>query len=223
MFIRLNKYLADCGIASRRQAEKLILSGKIKINGQVTKNLNTKIDPQKDEVFYQNKLIKPKNFIYIMLNKPKGYTCTTKKFKGEKNILDLVKVKEKIFPVGRLDKNSQGLIFLTNDGNWAYQITHPKFQIEKEYIVKTTKTINIQHLEQMKKGVRDQKQLLKIKKYKINNTTSVNLTLTQGQKREIRRLFEHFKYPLKQLKRIRIDKWELGNLSEGHWRYFDPK
>ena len=135
MLTRLNKYLADCGIASRRKAEELILAEKIKVNDKIIKELGTKIDPRKDQVYYQNKLVKPDNFIYLKLNKPQVYTCTTKTFKGEKNILDLVKIKEKIFPVGRLDKNSQGLIFLTNDGDWAYQLTHPKFQIEKEYQV----------------------------------------------------------------------------------------
>ncbi len=223
MLIRLNKYLADCGIASRRKAEELILAGKIKANDKIIKNLSTKIDPQKDKIYYKNKLIKPQEFIYIKLNKPQGYTCTTKKFKTEKNILDLIDIKEKIFPVGRLDKNSQGLFFLTNDGNWAYQLTHPKFQITKKYQVKINKPINVQHLKQMQKGVSDQQQLLKIQDYKIINSTTVNLVLTQGHKREIRRLFEHFKYQIKQLKRIQIAKWRIGDLPEGQWEYFQPK
>ncbi|HDQ22755.1 MAG TPA: rRNA pseudouridine synthase [Candidatus Uhrbacteria bacterium] len=223
MLIRLNKYLADCGLASRRKAEELILAGKIKVNNKIITELGTKIDPSKDKIYCQNKPVQLQKFIYIMLNKPKGYTCTTKKFKKEKRILDLIKIKEKIFPVGRLDKNSQGLIFLTNDGDWAHQLTHPKFQVEKEYQVKTTKPIKEQDLKKMEKGLQDESDLLKIKNYKINSPTSVNLILTQGHKREIRRLFEHFKYPIKQLKRIKIDKWQLGDLSEGKWQYFQPK
>lgn len=223
MLIRLNKFLADCGLASRRKAEDLILSGKIKINGQIITNLGTKIDPAKDKVYCQNKLVQPQKFIYIMLNKPQGYTCTTRSFKDEKNILDLVNIKEKVFPVGRLDKNSQGLIFLTNDGDWAYQLTHPKFQVEKEYVVTTTKLIKKENLDKMKKGLMDESQLLKIKSYKLNSPTSVNLILTQGHKREIRRLFQHFDYQIKELKRIRIDKWALGKLAEGQWQYFQPK
>jgi pseudouridine synthase len=223
MLIRLNKYLADCGIASRRKAEELILAGQIKVNVKVIKDLSTKIDPEKDQVYYQNKPVKPQIFIYIVLNKPQGYTCTTKKFKGEKNILDLVKIKEKIFPVGRLDKESQGLIFLTNDGDWAHKLTHPKFEIEKEYQIKTNKPIKREDLNKMKKGLLDEGDCLRIKNYKINSPTSTNLILTQGHKREIRRLFTHFKYQIKQLKRIRIDKWQLGDLAEGQWQYFQPK
>lgn len=227
MLIRLNKYLADCGLASRRKAEELILRGQIKVNNQLINELGTKIDPTKDKVYYQNKLVQRQNFIYIKLNKPRGYTCTTKKFKGEKNILDLVNIKEKVFPVGRLDKESEGLIFLTNDGDWAYTITHPKFQIEKEYIVTLSMLNgdNIQEtdLNKMKKGLQDGDDFLKIKSYQIKSPTSASLILTQGHKREIRRLFKHFNYQIKTLKRIRIDKWKLGDLAEGKWQYFEPK
>lgn len=223
MLIRLNKYLADCGIASRRKAEELILAGKIKVNDKIITELGTKVDPAKDKVYYQNKLVQPQNFIYIMLNKPQGYTCTTKKFKDEKNILDLIQIKEKIFPVGRLDKDSQGLIFLTNDGDWAYQLTHPKFQIEKEYTVNINKPIENENLDKMKKGLEDEGDFLKIKSFKLNSPTSINLILTQGHKREIRRLFRHFDYQIKELKRIRIDHWQLGNLAEGKWQYFKVK
>jgi len=228
MRIRLNKYLADCGIASRRKVEDLILAGKIKVNHKIIKELSTKIDPDKDKVYYQNKEVKPEKFIYIMLNKPKGYTSTTRRFKGEKNILDLVKIKEKVFPVGRLDKDSQGLIFLTNDGEWAYQITHPKFEIEKEYLVTLSMPKGTQlheHFDKMKKGIHDQDELLKIKSYKVTlrepqGDTAANLILTQGHKREIRRLMAHFSYEIKELKRVRIDKWKLGDLKQGQWKYF---
>jgi len=223
MLIRLQKYLADCGIASRRQAEELILAGKIKVNSQFIKKLGTKIDPKKDQVFYQNKIVKAKTLIYIMLNKPVGYTCTTRKFKNEKNIFDLVNTKEKLFPVGRLDKNSQGLIFLTNDGNWAYQLTHPKFEIEKEYLVKIQSKFEKKHLEQMKKGIKDDNDLLKIKSYQLKSLSSVNLILTQGHKREIRRLLKHFDYQITRLKRIRVQRYNLGNLIEGQWKKFQPK
>jgi len=224
MLIRLNKYLADCGIASRRKAEELILNGQIKVNDKTINKLGTKINPNKDKVYFKNKLVKPQNFIYIILNKPKGYTCTTRKFKKEKNVLDLVKIKEKVFPVGRLDKESQGLVFLTNDGDWAYKITHPKFQTEKEYqVILRQAQHDIRNLEKMKKGIKNQGELLKIKSYKLHSPNSITLILTQGHKREIRRLFEHFNYQIKQLKRIRIAKWKLGDLPEGQWQYFQPK
>jgi 23S rRNA pseudouridine2605 synthase len=225
MQTRLNKYLADCGIASRRKAEELILVGKIKVDDKIIKELGTKIDPKINNIYYKNKLVKPQNLIYIMLNKPTGYVCTTKKFKYENNILDLVKIKEKVFPVGRLDKNSQGLIFLTNDGDWAYKLTHPKFQIEKEYLVTLREPAhNIQKdLDKMKKGIKDDGELLKIKSFKINSPASVNLILTQGHKREIRRLFNHYDYQISQLKRVRIDKYKLGTLGVSKWKYLQPK
>ncbi len=199
------------------------MAGQIKINEDVITELGTKIDPTKDKVFFQNKLVRPQNFVYIMLNKPRGYTCTTKKFLNEKNILDIVAVKEKVFPVGRLDKESQGLIFLTNDGDWAYQMTHPKFQVEKEYAVTVAEPIEKEKLEKMKKGLNDEDQFLKIQSYKINSPVSVNLILTQGHKREIRRLFSHFKCQIQGLKRIRFGNWTLGNLAEGKWQYFQAK
>ncbi len=225
MLTRLNKYLADCGITSRRKAEDLILAGKIKVNEQVTKNLATKIDPNKDKVYFNNVLVQKEKFIYIMLNKPTGYTCTTKKFKNEDNILDLVNIDKKIFPVGRLDKKSQGLLFLTNDGDWAYSLTHPKFQIEKEYNVTLREPQGdiTQNLNEMKKGIKDEDEFLKIKSFKINSPTSINLVLTQGHKREIRRLFKRFDYHISQLKRVRIDKWKLGTLGVSKWKYFQPK
>jgi 23S rRNA pseudouridine2605 synthase len=234
MQIRLQKYLADCGIASRRKSEELILAGKVKVNDEIITQLGVKIDPQTDKIYYQNKLVQPANYVYIMLNKPQGYTCTTRKFLKEKNILDLVNVKEKVFPVGRLDKNTQGLIFLTNDGNFAYRLTHPKFQIEKEYVVMLREppayadaSTGRQHdivknLEIMEQGIMDENELLKIQSYRINSPNSTNIILTQGHKREIRRLFAHFNYQIKDLKRIRIDKWQLGNLAEGKWQYFQP-
>jgi len=223
MLIRLQKYLADSGVASRRKAESLILAGQIKVNGQIVKKLGTKIDPSQDKIYYQNKLIQmslKKN--YIMLNKPKGYTSTTRKFTGEKNILDLVKIKEKIYPVGRLDKDSQGLIFLTNDGDWAYKLTHPKFQIEKEYLIEINKPIKESELKTMKNGLKIKGEILQIKNYKIIKPTQIDLILTQGHKREIKNLFSHFGYQVLNLKRIRIDKWSLGNLPEGQWQYFQP-
>jgi pseudouridine synthase len=222
MLIRLQKYLADCGLASRRKAEALILSGQIRINDKIVNKLGTKIDPQKDEIYFQNKLIKPEQFVYIMLNKPIGYTCTTRGFIGEKNILDLVKIKEKIFPIGRLDKESQGLILLTNDGDFAYKLTHPKFEMEKEYLVTLAKSANVKDLNKMREGINDENEILKIKSFKIIAPKTISLILTQGHKREIRRLFKHFHYHIIELKRIRIAKWLLGNLKPGHWQFFQP-
>jgi 23S rRNA pseudouridine2605 synthase len=224
MLIRLQKYLADCGIASRRKAESLILAGQIKVNGQIVQTMGFKIDPAKDKIYYRDKLLKKTaEFIYIKLNKPRGHTSTVKKISGEKNILELVKIKQKIFPVGRLDKESEGLIFLTNDGDFAYQLTHPKYQVEKEYQVKIDGKIIPADLIKMRQGIKDQGELLQIKNYKIIKPNLINLILTQGHKREIRRLLAKFNYQVLQLKRLRIANWQLDNLKTGQWQYFQPK
>lgn len=134
--IRLQKYIADCGITSRRKAEELIKQGKIKVNGQIVYELGTKINPQKDIVLYQNEKIKQKQKnVYILLNKPIGYVTTVKDQFERPSVLDLVKVKQRVVPVGRLDMYTSGALILTNDGDFVYQVTHPKHEIDKTYTV----------------------------------------------------------------------------------------
>lgn len=222
MLIRLQKYLADCGLASRRKAEDLILAGQIKVNDHLVTQLGSKVDTGTDTVYFQDKAIKPKKNIYIMLNKPQGYTCTTRRFREEKNILELVRVPEKIFPVGRLDKETEGLVFLTNDGDWAYKLTHPKFEVEKEYEILLSKPVHQTDLDKMTKGVKNEGENLKIAKYTILSPKHVQIVLKQGHKREIRRLFAQFNYAITNLKRIRIANWHLGKLQPGQWQNFQP-
>ena len=134
--IRLQKYIADCGITSRRKAEELIKQGKIKVNEKIVKELGTKINPKKDIVFYNNKQIKSEQkYVYILLNKPIGYVTTVKDQFNRESVLDLVKVKERIVPVGRLDMYTSGALILTNDGDFVYKVTHPKHEVEKTYTV----------------------------------------------------------------------------------------
>ena len=134
--VRLQKFIADCGITSRRKAEELILKGKIKVNGKVVTELGTKINPQKDVVIYNDRQIQNDNkYVYILLNKPIGYVTTVKDQFSRDSVLDLVKVKERIVPVGRLDMYTSGALILTNDGDFVYQVTHPKHEIDKTYTV----------------------------------------------------------------------------------------
>ena len=209
-------------MASRRKAEELIKAGNIFVNGERVTAMGIKIDPQKDVVEYNHQKVQPQHHIYIILNKPRGITSTTRRFKGEKNVVDLVKSKEKLFPVGRLDKESEGLMILTNDGEWAQRQSHPKYQVEKEYAVELRSAVSKQQLEKMREGIFDDHELLKVKKYVLHSPTSVTLILTQGHKREIRRLFSHFDIPIKSLKRTRIGKWKLGNLKTGEHQEFTP-
>jgi len=222
MKMRLNKYIASTGQASRRKADELISAGRVKIDGKIVTELGTKIDPDYQHVSINSQPLKQMNFIYIRLNKPEGYTCTTKTFAGEKNVLDLLDPHDKVYPVGRLDKNSCGLIFLTNDGRFAFKLTHPRFQVEKEYKVTTATKINKADLDQMKKGITDENEHLHINHFQLINPTTAQIILSQGKKREIRRLFKHFGYEINKLQRIRIGRWPLGKLAEGQWEYFQP-
>ena len=153
--VRLQKFIADCGITSRRKAEELILQGKIKVNGKVVTELGTKINPQKDVVLYNNKQIQNDNkSVYILLNKPIGYVTTVKDQFSRNSVLDLVKVKERIVPVGRLDMYTSGALILTNDGDFVYQVTHPKHEIDKTYTVTINGKVTDEEVQQLKNGVK---------------------------------------------------------------------
>ena len=155
MEVRLQKYLADCGIASRRKSEELILQGTVKVNNKIVKELGTKIDTDKDEVKYLGKVIEPQNLdkIYILLNKPIGYVTTITDQFDRPTVLDLVKVNKRIVPVGRLDMFTSGAIILTNDGDFVYKVTHPKHEIDKTYTVTVIGKVTNEDVEQLKNGV----------------------------------------------------------------------
>jgi 23S rRNA pseudouridine2605 synthase len=211
----LQKFIADSGYCSRRKAESLIIEGKVKVNKEVFR-MGTKVD-EKDQVTIKNRTIKPqKKSIYILLNKPKGYVCTNNE--NEKNVFSLVDIKERLFVVGRLDKNSWGLVLLTNDGDLTYKLTHPSFEHEKEYIVESSREISPENMERMKKGVDlKEKTKAKMKSIKRIGKNKYQIVLSEGKKRQIRRTFEVFDSTVLDLKRIRIDKYKLGNLKKGQW------
>lgn len=223
MQIRLNKYIASTGYCSRRKADELIKEGKVKVNGIVVTELGKKINFYKDKVEIENKIIKPKEEkIYYKLYKPRGYLTALGKDKfGRKTLTDLfneINFKEKVFPVGRLDYDSEGLLILTNDGDFAYKLMHPKFKIPKTYIVEVEKRINNKDFNKIKKGTKLEDVFLKPDKIKIlkktNNSTIVEITIHSGQKRVLRRFFKKFGYPVKRLIRTKIGRISLGNLKE---------
>ena len=222
--IRLQKYLADCGIASRRRAEKFIMQGKVKVNGKVVKELGTKVD-LKDKIEFNGKIVKPiEKRIYIMLNKPVGYLSTVRKSKEKgKTVLDLVKEKQRIFPIGRLDKDSSGLLILTNDGDLALKLTHPRYTKEKEYEVEVNKPITADFVERMKKGVIIEEGKTLPAKVKQFGLRKFNITLKEGKKRQIRRMCERLGFEVKKLHRIRINKLKLGNLKVGEFKHLDEQ
>ena len=220
--IRINKYLSEAGFCSRREADKLIIKNKVKINGKVPL-IGTKVLPG-DTVSVNKKVIssKKEKLVYIAFNKPKGIVCTTDSKREKNNIIDFINYPKRIFPIGRLDKPSEGLIFLTSDGDIVNKILRANNQHEKEYIVVVDKAINRDFISKMSNGIpilgtltnKCHVQKLASRKFKI--------ILTQGLNRQIRRMCEYLGYNVKELKRVRIMNINL-DVKVGEWRYFTKK
>lgn len=227
--MRLQKYMAKCGIASRRKSEEIILEGRVKVNDIVVKELGMTINPKKDIVKVDNEIIKlEENKIYIMLNKPKGYVTTVKDKHSEKIVLDLINgVKERIYPVGRLDVDTTGLLLLTNDGDLAYKLTHPSYEIPKKYIALVKGIPNNKKLYKFRKGLKINGRMTAeayVKILKRNRDTSLlEISIHEGRNRQVRKMCKYIGHPVIQLERVAIGKLELGNLGIGEWRYLTSK
>lgn len=221
MKISLNKYIASCGVCSRRKADKLISCGDILVNGKLP-NDEKYIDTERDEITYLGKEIKSeKTLIYIMLNKPRGYLSSVTDDRGRKTVLDLVDIKKRIYPVGRLDYNSTGLIILTNDGELTNELTHPKHHLPKEYIVKVNLNISNGVLETIQNGIYlDGVKTLpsKVKRLGMNE---FSIILYEGKNRQIRRMCESLGFKVQSLHRIRIGNLKIGDLGLGEFKYID--
>jgi 23S rRNA pseudouridine2604 synthase len=214
--IRLNKAISDTGFCSRREADKLIEEGRVFINGKKGV-LGDKVTAE-DKIEVDGKSISKKvDLIYIAFNKPRGITCTTEKhIKG--NIIDYINHKERIFPIGRLDKDSEGLIFLTNEGNLVNKILRAGNNHEKEYVVTVNKNMNDEFIEKMGTGVPVLDTITKPCKVKKISNDTFNIILTQGLNRQIRRMCEYLGYDVKKLKRVRIMNISLNGIKTGEWR-----
>ena len=229
--VRLQKFIADCGITSRRKAEELILQGKIKVNGKVVTELGTKINPQKDVVLYNNKQIQNDNkSVYILLNKPIGYVTTVKDQFNRDSVLDLVKVKERIVPVGRLDMYTSGALILTNDGDFVYQVTHPKHEIDKTYTVTINGKVTDEEVQQLKNGVKIEAKEpyitkpAKVKILKIDeekNQSRLEITIHEGKNRQVRKMCEAVGHKVLALHRSKIAGIDVKDLPLGKWRFLN--
>jgi len=232
MIERLQKYLAGAGIASRRKCEELILQGQVRVNNSVVTKLGTKVDPQKDIVEVKGKLIKykeKKQYSYILLNKPKGYLTSLSDPFGRLTVLDLLKgVKERVYPVGRLDFNSEGILILTNDGELAYTLTHPTKEVEKVYIVKVKGIPSPEKLKILSKGVVLENNyrispcniyLLKI----TNGNAILKIKIREGKKRQIRKMGEYIGHFVLKLRRTQLGSISLKGVKPGEYRYLNKE
>ncbi len=227
---RLQKFLAEAGIASRRKSEELILQGKVKVNGTVVTTLGTKINPKTDKIEYMDKPISTQStkLIYIMLNKPEGYVTTTKEQFGRPSVIDLVSnISERIYPVGRLDYDTSGLLLLTNDGDLTYKLTHPKHDVDKTYIAKVYGTPDDMDLQQFRRGLYIDGQKTKPARIMVleknDRQSVVEISIHEGRNRQVRKMCEAMKHPVAQLKRVATGEVKLGDLKKGKYRYLTEK
>lgn len=228
--IRLQKYIAKSGVASRRKAEELILEGKIQVNGKTITELGIKVNPEKDIVTYNGKKLKTEEeFVYILLNKPIGYVTTVKDQFGRDSVLDLVKIKEHLVPVGRLDMYTSGALILTNDGDFVYKVTHPKHEIEKTYTVTIKGIVKNEEVEMLRKGVKIENYITKPAKVKIlktdeeKNISRLEITIHEGKNRQVRKMCEIVGHKVLALHRSKIAGIGVKDIPLGKWRFMKEK
>lgn len=226
---RLQKVIANSGVTSRRKAEELILEGRVKVDGKVVSELGTKVS-DKAKIEVNNILINREDKVYYLLNKPRGVVTTTKDEHGRKTVVDLVENEDKrIYPVGRLDYDTTGIILLTNDGELANLLMHPKNEIEKVYVAKIQGIISSSDLMMLKNGVvidgvKTKKAKVKLKKVdKVNDTSIVELVIHEGKNHQVKKMFSTIGYDVLKLKRERIAFLDLRGLKSGEYRKLNPK
>ena len=221
--VRLQKYLADAGVASRRAAEQIILAGRVGVNGETIGALGARIDPKRDQVTVDGKPVQAKRKLYIALNKPPGMVCSRKDEFERPTIYGLLPREwSHLHSVGRLDYPSEGLIFLTNDGAFSLRLTHPRYGVRKKYVATVQGRVMEETLRQFERGVWHQGEKLKAERARLVSASQsrsvVELELAQGKYREVRRLFESQRITVKRLQRVQIGKIKLGELPAGKWR-----
>lgn len=219
---RIQKYMARCGVASRRKAEELVLEGRVKVNGQVINSV-VSIDPDVDRVEFDGSVIKPEERkVYIMLNKPVGIITSAKDQFDRKTVLDIIKVEERVFPVGRLDFDTAGLIILTNDGDLAYRMTHPSREVEKVYLAEIAGIPTEDELERFRRGLEIEDYVTAPSKIRVlkemARSSQVEITIHEGKNRQVRKMCDAIRHQVIRLKRIRIGSLGMEGLEEGNWR-----
>jgi 23S rRNA pseudouridine2605 synthase len=224
VLVRLQKYLAEAGVASRRHCEQLIEDGRVSVNGQPIRLLGTKVDAERDTVAVDGQAVVVERKVYIALNKPAGYLCTNHDTHQRKRAVDLLpRTLPRLYTVGRLDQDTEGLLFLTNDGTFSLRLTHPRYKMSKTYLVEVEGELTSAEIAQLLKGVRSERQVLHAEKiFQVRsqaNTTELRLVLSEGKKRQIRRMMAAVGHPVTRLVRLAVGPVKLGNLATSQWRY----
>jgi 23S rRNA pseudouridine2605 synthase len=221
--VRLQKYLSEAGVASRRAGEQMIVAGRVAVNGREVRELGVRVDPSQDRVAVDGTTVRPKRKLYIALNKPPGFICTRRDELKRRTVGELLPREwDNLYPVGRLDSDSEGLLFLTNDGDFSLRLTHPRYGVRKKYEATIEGRVESAVAERLVKGVVHEGHRLKAERARIlsaNNTHSVvELELGEGRNREVRRMFETQGLVVSRLVRIQIGRIKLGELPVGKWR-----
>lgn len=223
--MRLQKYMAKCGVASRRKSEEIIAMARVKVNGFIVTELGFKVDETVDTVLVDGKILKlEEEKVYILLNKPVGYITTTSDEFGRKKVIDLLSdIDQRIYPVGRLDCDTSGLLLLTNDGDLAYKVTHPKYEETKKYIAKVSGIPSEKRLEEFRNGLKIEDYITSDAKVKIidhiKKDSILEIIIHEGRNRQVRKMCSKIGHPVIELKRVEVGKIKLGNIKEGNWRY----
>lgn len=220
---RLQKVLSHAGVASRRRAEEIIRQGRVTVNGKVVTQLGTKVDSRRDEIRVDGEPVQvASRYVYVLLNKPRGVLSTMEDQRGRTALGDLLTIPARLYPVGRLDVTSEGLILLTNDGELANLLTHPRYEHEKEYLVLVNGSPSDKTLEVWQRGVMLDGQLTapaRVKVLKRGDSSLLRIVMREGRKRQIRNVAALLGHPVRELKRVRLGPLQLGALEAGQWRY----
>ncbi len=216
---RINKYIASCGICSRRKADELIQEGRVELNGKVVTNLGKKVEENDIVKIDRKEIFKEDKKVYIALNKPKGYVTTNSDQFNRKNVIELIHEDVRVFPVGRLDMYTEGILILTNDGEFSNLMMHPRNKIEKTYVVTTNTLVSNEQINALKNGVNIGDYITRPAKVKMISKDKLEIVISEGKNRQVRRMCEAVGINLLNLKRVKIGKIELGNLQTGKYRY----
>jgi len=220
--VKIAKYLAQAGVASRRKAEALVKQGLVSVNGKISADPALRVNPKTDKILYGGKPLSPAQKVYYLLNKPVGYTCTAQDPHAEKLVGELVPAEPRVWPVGRLDKMTSGLLILTNDGDLALSLTHPRYRVEKEYEITADFPLAENEIAAVQKGVSLEDGFIRPDRFEKIGGKRYRIVIHSGKKRVVRRIVEKIGKSVAQLKRTRVGSLELQNLPLGKWRRLSP-